>query len=232
MKLRLLSRSARSTLASVTLVIWAAAATGARVDPALKCDHAAAAAAETSGVPIDILLAITRVETGRGGDVVQPWPWTINADGAGDWYDTKEAAVGAATAHLSDGTGSFDVGCFQLNMRWHGAGFATLSDMFDPARNADYAAAFLLQLYQESGDWAAAVAAYHSRTPELAERYLRKVKAVLEGPEPPSAPTGDHSETPIARENRFPLLQAGAAGSAGSIVPLQSARGPLFGGNS
>ena len=229
MKLRLLSRC---TIASMTLVIWGAATAGARIDPALKCDRAAAAAAETSGVPIDILLAITRVETGRGGAVVQPWPWTINADGAGDWYDTKEAAVAAATAHLSDGTGSFDVGCFQLNMRWHGAGFATLSDMFDPGRNAGYAAAFLLQLYQESGDWAAAVAAYHSRTPDLAERYLRKVRAVLDGPEPPSAPTGDYPETQVARDNQFPLLQAGAAGSAGSIVPLQSARGPLFGGNS
>lgn len=228
MKLRLLSRS---TLASITLVIWGATAAGAGIDPALKCDHAAAAAAETSGVPIDILLAITRVETGRG-DVVQPWPWTINADGAGDWYDTKEAAVAAATAHLTDGTGSFDVGCFQLNMRWHGAGFANLSDMFDPGRNAGYAAAFLLQLYQESGDWAAAVAAYHSRTPDLAERYLRKVRAVLDGPEPPPSPTGDYPEAQLARDNPFPLLQAGTQGSAGSIVPLQSARGPLIGARS
>ncbi len=210
----------------------ASAAAAGQVDPGLKCDYAAAAAAEKTGVPIDILLAISRVESGRGGGDPQPWPWTINADGKGDWYDTKDLALEAATAHLTDGTGTFDVGCFQLNIRWHGDGFDSLSDMFDPAQNADYAAAFLMQLYQESGDWSAAVSAYHSRTPELADSYLQKVKAVLEGPESPTAPIDDYSQAQITRENLFPLLQAGGQGSAGSIVPLQSARGPLIGGNS
>lgn len=204
----------------------------AETDPAHKCDLAAARAAKRTGVPIDILLAITRVETGRGGPDAAPWPWTINADGKGDWYDSEQAAVEAATAHLTDGTGTFDVGCFQLNIRWHGQGFETLSDMFDPARNAEYAAEFLLQLYQESGDWAQAVSAYHSRTPELAESYLEKVKAVLEGPEGDSAPDFASAGAAQPRENQFPLLQAGGEATGGSIVPLQAARGPLIGGNS
>lgn len=201
-------------------------------DPARKCDLAAAKAAQRTGVPIDILLAITRVETGRGGPDAAPWPWTINADGKGDWYDSEQAAVAAATAHLTDGTGTFDVGCFQLNIRWHGQGFDTLSDMFDPARNADYAAAFLLQLYQESGDWAQAVSAYHSRTPELAESYLERVKAVLEGATGDTPPDYASTDTATPRENLFPLLQAGGEASGGSIVPLQASRGPLIGGNS
>ena len=226
MKLRAFFRLAASGLA---LVVGTAQCGAAEVDPALRCDYAAAEAATTSGVPIDILLAITRVETGRGGG--QPWPWTINADGQGNWYDTRADAVAAATAHLTDGTGTFDVGCFQLNFRWHGTGFANLSDMFDPTRNADYAAAFLLQLYGESGDWSQAVSAYHSRTPEHAERYLQKVKSVLAGPDAPAAPN-DYAEAVAVRENLFPLLQAGAQGSAGSIVPRQSARGPLIGGSS
>ena len=164
------------------------AVVAARGELGQKCDYAAARAAEKTGVPIDILLAITRVETGRGGAEPEPWPWTINADGTGDWYDTKDAAVAAATAHLTDGTGTFDVGCFQLNIRWHGDQFETISDMFDPVQNADYAAAFLMQLYQESGDWSQAVSAYHSRTPDLADLYLQKVKAVLEGPNVPTGP--------------------------------------------
>jgi hypothetical protein len=221
----------------IALATWAtslsASTTDAvRGDPGLKCDYAAAKAAETTGVPIDILLAITRVETGRGGLEPAPWPWTINADGQGDWYDTKDAAVAAATAHLTDGTGTFDVGCFQLNIRWHGDHFDTLSDMFDPTQNAEYAAAFLMQLYQESGDWSKAVSAYHSRTPDLADLYLQKVKAVLAGPGSPASPTGDYADEPVVRENLFPLLQAGGQGSVGSLVPLQSARGPLIGGNS
>jgi hypothetical protein len=194
-------------------------------DPVSACDRAAERAAERSGVPIDILLAITRVEAGRNG---ASWPWTINADGQGTFYATKDEAVLAATTHLTDGTGAFDVGCFQLNMRWHGENFADLTDMFDPTQNADYAASFLMQLYQDSGDWSAAVSAYHSRTADLAEAYLAKVKAVLAGPLSPEMP--DQVEPP-PRENRLPLLQAGGQGSAGSLVPVQLARGRLIGGS-
>jgi hypothetical protein len=203
----------------------------AAADPSDQCDLAASQASKDSGVPIDILLAITRVETGRGGGELRPWPWTINADGVGDWYPTKAAAVAAATAHQTDGTTTFDVGCFQLNIKWHGDGFATLADMFDPTQNAAYAATFLAQLYQESGDWAAAVSAYHSRTPDLAAEYLAKVKAVLNDPSnPDSVPAAAPAAPP--HENLFPLLQAGVQGSSGSIVPLQTVRSPIIGGNS
>lgn len=199
----------------------------AAADLADQCDTAAARAGHDSGVPINILLAISRVETGRSDG--RPWPWTINADGAGNWYATKAEAVAAATAHGSDGTGTFDVGCFQLNIKWHGKGFASLSDMFDPDQNATYAAQFLAQLYQESGDWASAVAAYHSRTPDLAQAYLGKVKAILN--DPAAEPLTVVEVQPL-RENLFPLLQAGDQGSAGSIVPLQSARSRFIGSNS
>ena len=217
----------RAPVHLIALALLAPGILQAATDPRRACDLAAATAAARSGVPIDILLAITRVEAGHGG--ADPWPWTINADGQGSWYDTKDEAVVAATNHLTDGTGTFDVGCFQLNIRWHGESFADLSDMFDPTRNADYAASFLMQLYQESGDWAAAVSAYHSRTAALAEDYLKKVKAVLDGPSAQDPGADDAAPDPIRRENRFPLLQAGGQGSAGSLVPSQLARGPLIG---
>ncbi len=197
-------------------------------DPSYQCDQAAARASELNGVPIDILLAISRVETGRGGSASGPWPWTINADGQGQWYDSKADAVLAATDHLTDGTGTFDVGCFQLNFRWHGENFPDLGTMFDPVANADYAASYLAGLYQEFGDWSQAVSAYHSRTAELAEAYLQKVKSVLA--DPGASPVAPEPENEV-RENLFPLLQAGGQGSAGSIVPLQLARGRLIGGN-
>ncbi len=217
-------------LALSALAILATSTSAAQPDPGMICDLAARGAAERSGVPIDILLAITRVETGRSDRGGQPWPWTINADGQGHWFDSQQAAIDAATAHKTDGTGTFDVGCFQLNIRWHGDEFESLTDMFDPAQNADYAAQFLAQLYQESGTWSDAVAAYHSRTPDLAEAYLEKVKSVLAGPNAPTAPQSDYVQL-AQRENLFPLLQAGAQGSAGSIVPAFSARGRLIGGS-
>lgn len=195
----------------------------------ILCDQAAARASQDTGVPIDILLAISRVESGRRQDGgFGPWPWTINADGQGTFFATKQEAVTAAAAHLTDGTGTFDSGCFQLNYRYHGRAFAQLADMFDPQQNADYAARFLLSLFGEKGNWADAVAAYHSRTPDLAEGYLNRVKAVLSGPRMHQP---IHS-TVSPRENNFPLLQAGTQGGNGSLVPLTEARGRLIGGNS
>ena len=82
-----------------------------------------------------------------------------------------------------------------------------------------------MQLYDESGDWAAAVSAYHSRTTDLADAYLDRVKAVLNDPT-----ATEPMPEPELRENLFPLLQAGGQGGAGSLVPLQVSRGPLVGG--
>ncbi len=206
-----------------------AAPLSAELSPVPICDLAAQQASNASGVPVDILLAISRVESGRRHDGgFGPWPWTINADGKGTFYATKQEAVAAATAHLSDGTGTFDTGCFQLNYRYHSGAFSSLNDMFDPQQNADYAADFLLELYDENGNWADAVAAYHSRTPDLGASYLNKVKSVLNGSKVPQP------IVPVVtlRENAFPLLKPGAPGGHGSLVPMTIALGRLIGGDS
>ena len=202
--------------------------------PASLCDRAAARASQATGVPVDILLAISRVESGRrheGG--FAPWPWTINADGTGSFYATKEEAVAAAQSHLDDGTVTFDSGCFQLNYHYHGAAFAGFDALFDPEQNAQYAAQFLQSLYAEKGNWADAVAAYHSRTPDLAQGYLNRVKAVLNGPKT-FEPVPQRGEEPIVppHENTFPFLKGGAQGGYGSLVPLTTGRTRLIGGNS
>jgi hypothetical protein len=46
--------------------------------------------------------------------------------------------------------------------------------MFNPERNALYAAHFLIELHREFGSWTEAAGAYHSRTPEHADRYKAK----------------------------------------------------------
>lgn len=195
-----------------------------------SCDQAAIIAAENSEVPVEILLAITRVETGRAQDGgLRPWPWAINLDGKGYWFDDRDQAIGFADQQLALGVENFDVGCFQLNLRWHGAEFSSLADVFDPQTNAAYAAQFLSDLYMEKGGWAQAVAAYHSRTPELAAVYLQKIEDVMAEMQPFSA---DFNTTPVAaaaRPNRFPLLQGGASAGAGSLVPILDAATPLIG---
>ncbi|WP_241963209.1 transglycosylase SLT domain-containing protein [Paracoccus suum] len=138
--------------------------------------------AAESGVPADILGALTLTETGRRADgVVRPWAWSVNAEGKGTWFDAPGPALAYAEDRLAQGRRNLDIGCFQLNYRWHGAGFASVSEMFDPVQNARYAARFLRQLYDESGDWRAAAGAFHSRRPADARKYLARFDELRAG---------------------------------------------------
>lgn len=188
------------------------------------CDTAALQAAESHDIPPQIMLAITRVETGREIEgVLTPWPWTVNHAGSGHWFNTAEEATEFVEGALADGATNLDIGCFQLNLRWHAQGFDNLTAMFDPALNASYAAGFLAQLYSDKGNWVDTVAAYHSSTPEHAEAYIAKVETVL-------ADMPTQAETPAKRANRFPLLQPGLAGRLASLVPQGGSAAPLFQG--
>lgn len=139
------------------------------------CDSAAQFASENTGVPVRTLMALTRVETGRDND---PWPWTINVSGKGYWLNDQLQAQSLAQKTVQSGQKSFDVGCFQINYRWHSRYFQSLEQMFEPEANALYAARFLKSLQSELGTWPKAIAAFHSRTPELGHRYLRRFNQI------------------------------------------------------
>lgn len=158
-----------------------AVAAGRSGDPSRQCRAAIMAAERAAGIPTQLMAAIARVESGRrdAQGVVQPWPWTINAEGVGSTYDSKAEAIAAVERLQASGVRSIDVGCMQVNLMYHPDAFASLDQAFDPAANARYAATFLTRLHAQSGDWTKATAAYHSATPELGERYQRKVAAVL-----------------------------------------------------
>jgi transglycosylase-like protein with SLT domain len=206
------------------------------------CEDAAQIVARESGVPVSVLKAISLNETGRNrGGVMRPWPWTVNMEGKGVWFDSKAEALAYAEREFDRGARSFDIGCFQINYKWHNQAFSSIEEMFDPMASARYAAKFLKELYAEKGNWSAAAGAYHSRTPEKAEKYTARfetfrarftaedgepvrlalgrqaardvpnVVASLAPPVPPAAP----------RPNSFPLLLAGQpGGTMGSLVPM------------
>ncbi len=148
--------------------------------PSALCRAAILAAEHGSRVPDRLLDAIAVVESGKRDPVsgaVYPWPWTINAEGVGHWYDTKDAAVAAARDMQAHGIRSIDVGCMQVNLMHHPDAFASLEQAFDPVTNAAYAAVFLTKLYSQTNAWPLAAGAYHSFTPDLGAEYTRKVLA-------------------------------------------------------
>lgn len=191
------------------------------------CDLAARIAASESGVPPSVLLSITRTETGRNVEGrLEPWPWAVNMEGHGRWFDSKDAALAYVFKAYKRGARSFDIGCFQINYRWHGANFQSIEDMFDPQKNANYAAAFLNRLYQESRSWNIAAGHYHSRSPKLAERYRKRFQGILANSSPNTLPkprSRQSTSVSAARnvQNSFPLLtQSSDTRAIASLVPL------------
>ncbi|WP_093036171.1 transglycosylase SLT domain-containing protein [Roseovarius azorensis] len=224
---------ARALIVISAASVWPLHAAAA---PEPACDIAARHAAALTDVPLSVLLSITRVETGRTeGGRLEPWPWTVNMEGKGHWFDNRDAARAFVHTEFQRGARSFDVGCFQVNYKWHGDAFRSIDHMFDPTENALYAAKFLAGLYAESGDWSAAAGAYHSRTPHYARKYrarFDRIRQTLhELPETGPLPAPRLTETPRRHaENNFPLLLPGAPPrTTGSLVPLGIAsRGPLI----
>jgi hypothetical protein len=196
------------------------------------CFAAARDAATETDVPVKVLMALTLTETGRTVDgSLQAWPWALNEGGRGHWFDSASDAMDYLQTAVSGGTTNIDIGCFQLNYRWHSAEFSSLEAMMDPQTNAKYAARLVSQHYDATGDWVAAAGAFHSKTPDVAERYLARFTPILEGLTD-SADEVLLAAAPAPGFNAYPLLKRGAAGSGGSIVPLTGNAEPLFGNRS
>ncbi len=125
-------------------------------------------------LPPGLLLAVGRVESGRGdpaGRDVLPWPWTVDDEGTDHVFDSAFDAIAYVVAARGRGSRSLDVGCFQVNLQFHPDAFATVAEAFDPAANARYAGQLLSDLHGHSGSWQTAVQLYHSATPWRGEAY-------------------------------------------------------------
>jgi len=118
-----------------------------------------ARAAAASGVPLNVLYSVGLTETGRRGEL---GPYDMNVDGR----EVRSGSLGEAMARFAaaraEGAKFIDVGCMQINVHFHGENFRSLGEMFDPAKNVDYAANFLKGLRAEAGSWTLAVARYNA----------------------------------------------------------------------
>ena len=189
-------------------------------DPAQLCRPAIRAAELAHGIPVALLAALGRVESGRrdpDSGMFGPWPWTINAEGRGQFFPTKAEAIAEVRRLQGRGVRSIDIGCMQVNLHHHPQAFASLEDAFDPAKNADYAARFLVDLQQRSNNWLQAAAHYHSHTPEFAEAYRRRVIAAW--PEESRLAAEAHREAQIAAWHARPATVPGGPGRVLSVAP-------------
>lgn len=168
-----------TSLAAVSMAIPAhAASTDSMLEGAKLCTKQFPEYERRFGIPKHLLAAVAVTETGRYHKrlkVSVPWPWAVNAEGKGHFFDTKREAVAFVKRLKRAGVKSMDVGCMQVNLYHHAEAFNSIEEAFEPTHNVAYAAHFLRSLYDESNSWKTASAYYHSRTPSLGNKYAGKV---------------------------------------------------------
>lgn len=149
------------------------------VEGARLCTQQFPVQEQSKGIPAHLLAAISSTESGRWHNelgLALPWPWTINVEGKGYYFDSKAEAIAKTAAFIRGGARSIDVGCMQVNLKHHAKAFRSLDEAFDPATNVAYSARFLRSNYDELGDWIKATAAYHSRTHHRGKEYLARIE--------------------------------------------------------
>lgn len=156
----------------------------AHFDDSSLCYVAAKKAGTEFGVNYDLLQTISAVESGQWDHAQNryvAWPWTINVNGKGYYFSSKEEAVAAVKKFQSQGATSIDVGCMQVNLKYHGKAFSSVDEAIDPENNVKYSAKFLRTLYSTNGnDWEKAAKRYHSGNPSEGELYAKRLERRFE----------------------------------------------------
>jgi len=161
---------------AVGAVLAAASPTPSAASDIAACLGHIANAEKANEIPEGVLRAIGFAESGRTVDGTRgAWPWTVNAQGQGRYFESKSAAIEFVEGLQAQGVRVIDVGCMQVNLYYHPKAFASLEDAFDPATNVAYASKFLLWLHDETKDWATASRYYHSRNPSLGRAYAARL---------------------------------------------------------
>lgn len=142
------------------------------------CERQIVVAADKYDIPVGILYAVGLAETGRKGSLQ---PYALNIEGRAVFPATASLALAEFQKARKEGHELIDLGCMQINYRYHATAFRSVSDMLDPALNVDYAARFLKQLKGRHDTWSMAVARYHAgpNNDPAQKRYVCRVIANL-----------------------------------------------------
>jgi soluble lytic murein transglycosylase-like protein len=168
--------SRRLALIALTAAAISSATIAAATAAANPCEPEILRAADRYGVPVGILYAVGLTETGKKGSLQ---PNALNIEGKAVFPRSEAEAVAAFEAARSEGKTLIDLGCMQINHRYHAAEFRSVRDMLDPRRNVDYAARFLVSLHSRHESWSMAVARYHAgpNNDPAQKRYVCRVIA-------------------------------------------------------
>ncbi len=168
-------------LISLTLCSMSAFAADREIMESKKCSSMFSYFENRYNLPKDILHSISLQETRKPHSRHQigvVWPWTINVEGKGFHFRTKKDAIRFVKNQLKEGKTSIDIGCMQINLKYHPDAFTSLDQAFSPRRNIAYAAQLLQSHYKRLRSWDKAVGQYHSSTHDRASNYQASVNRI------------------------------------------------------
>ena len=127
------------------------------------------------GIPNGYLRAIALTEVGLG-ETGKLRSWAFNIEGNSLYFRDKSDAL----RYLSRlDIENIDIGCMQINKYWHAKNFDSSNQMLDPYQNIMYAASFLKSIFKETNSWEQSIKYYHSKNPNINNKYFRKVSRYL-----------------------------------------------------
>lgn len=159
----------------------------AKTDPEMiesqKCSNVFSYFEKRHNIPKDTLYSISLRETQKahskhGIGITWPWTITVNPGGKGYHFKNKTEAIKFAKEQLQSGKGSIDVGCMQINLKYHPKAFSSIEQALSPQNNIAYGAKFLKEKYKQHGNWQKAIGAYHSSSSDKASIYHAMVKEI------------------------------------------------------
>ena len=166
-----------SIIFTMSFLILAKEAFADNIDKLKLCENTIESVELQTDIPKGLLLGIGKAEAIRKiNNKYIIWPWTINHAGKSLFFDTKKQMRNYVFKNLKRKDFNIDVGCMQINIKWHKNNFKKISDMFEVNPNISYAASFLKQLKNKHGSWDKAIKHYHSSDPKKNNPYLIKVK--------------------------------------------------------
>lgn len=184
-----------------------------------------------NGIPSQLLAAVSLAESGRWdkeNSASFAWPWTVTAEGKGQFFASKAEAIAQVQALKARGIRNIDVGCMQINLQYHPNAFPDLETAFEPESNVAYAAKYLRGLFDDAKSWITAVGNYHSATPEFHFRYRAKINELWSLSRRQSA-----DERRLEVQNAYQERRAAYAATQAARAPLDmTTRPPLMGATS
>lgn len=169
-------RCAKSFLVAM-MVAWSTGVPPAHGGSAIPQDYVITA--ELHGIPDPTLLyAIAMQESGRFDRKIgrlKPWPWALNVEGQGYFYDDMTDVWDALASFLREEPRHIGIGLVQVTWPFNADILWDPYTALDPATNLVLGARILRGCYERLGDWWQAVGCYHSPTAEIAEAYRDRV---------------------------------------------------------